>query len=806
MLFLDLITQLQRDPKVISQLEEEITRISHQDISHISELTNSLDMSSPTYSIGIFYIFKAVEMKTKREKLNPDELVKIISYVESIILTYINNNSSSIPCCIVDGYVLLALCSWPALMNNLLNIIAANLNSLNNSTNISLQIFHSLLSEINCSVEIDNKRRGELKKAVSNIFSTDIFNTLINIDNTPGNNSIYSKRTLLLIYKELIKISPKHINMAHVYTISPEQPSEAMEFFIEHGAANISTDVFYNLLQFLPSDINFIEMFFNKPVFDQRVLKYMYEAIGNPDTLQVSMQYWDRLFTAAAQRDTANDMSNLNIAPFVKSVLGQIFTTFDLCDEDEKSDLDPTIFGLLMVLGKTQPQQTIEFFTETDNNRNATAPSIDPRFPTSALCKIVKERPDLLPNYQFSSIYLNAYKIYLLKDPSCIQYLSMMDYTEKDQVKLAVNIIEKYTYKPEDLESYYKVVEQKTVVPTDSSVGIIYELLAAIDHKLNRQATLSFNSPSDAIRFFYYLKTNPDFYNKYSGKYLEYFSKNPPFDRAYSIINRLYLDPTVYQNILQHIYQSIDPNKPAAFPLDHMGCFNTDILMNIKNNSEIVSSFVEVECKLFISLYDTLTNHREYYTSLKTLIQVIENNISSTPTLVNNLVDLLYIDYNVVVTKVANIMISKFGDHSSNGVLQALDAKKAVYNLSYCYNLPSLITSQASVATALTYILGRYGNSGDLSGTNNSNSTITDSAEVFSTILSIDLDKCVKVKNQIKNMDRKGATGIVRNLIKEFKGKAINKLYEKEKVKEIYESRKVSRGNVSGAEDMPDLR
>ena len=53
-----------------------------------------------------------------------------------------------------------------------------------------------------------------------------------------------------------------------------------------------------------------------------------------------------------------------------------------------------------------------------------------------------------------------------------------------------------------------------------------------------------------------------------------------------------------------------------------------------------------------------------------------------------------------------------------------------------------------------------------------------DGPQSFSEVLNIDIVECCNVKLQMSKVNRKTTQNIIRNLLKDFKGKSYNKLFE----------------------------
>lgn len=736
MIFLKLISDIQ-NPQNVRLLENEINCLSKSNISQLYFILENMDYNMPNYSIGIFYLFKIIELKIKTMKdgLNSETgLLEINDFIERYI-SNIFSISQDLPPCVVDAYILLALYCWPMHMTNFWTFIENNIYKKNK---IGFELLCTLLVEINYSSEIDNKRRYELKKAVSILIEQKLL-PIFQIIQPDNDLSEY----MIKIYKELLRISSRLIQLPLIFMAAKFYPDAAIDFFVEHGTSNLKLDQVYNVLEFFPPDLGLIETFFNKNiVYDSRILKYMYSCIDNFDTFNAAIVFWTKFFSV--QNDTCNI--------YIKNVLIAIFNTYSLLDDIDKSETETLIFNLLFALCKTYPMHLLEFFNTS---------VIENKFIISCLHKISKKEIEMnfLTKIQFSNNYLNAYVLYLNNNPKCIVFLNTLDYNDNEQIKLAISIIEKYNLPNNELIQFYNIIQH-------IENEYIYELLSVIDYKLNNNVTITFNNNVDVIKYFYYLKKDFTYYKNFSSDYIRYFIQYAPFDRCFSIISKLNLPSDDLINILKIIYENID-----HYPLIELSCLNNDLLINIKNNSEVINCFIEKETYMLLNAWNNIKDYKTYYNVFKSLLVLIDSELRHKQVLNygNILIDLLYVDYSIITNKILTILLNNILSKDIQ-LEDVIDTKKAVYNLGFCYNLPNLITSQPLISQALTLLLVK-----DINGPN-----------IFSEIFNFEINKCVQIKNQIKNMDKKGATNIIKNFIKDFKGQALNKMYkENNKVKEF---------------------
>ena len=84
MIFLKLVSDIQ-NPQNVRLLENEINCLSKSNISQLYFILENMDYNMPNYSIGIFYLFKIIELKIKTMKdgLNSETgLLEINDFIE----------------------------------------------------------------------------------------------------------------------------------------------------------------------------------------------------------------------------------------------------------------------------------------------------------------------------------------------------------------------------------------------------------------------------------------------------------------------------------------------------------------------------------------------------------------------------------------------------------------------------------------------------------------------------------------------------------------------------------------------------
>jgi hypothetical protein len=194
--------------------------------------------------------------------------------------------------------------------------------------------------------------------------------------------------------------------------------------------------------------------------------------------------------------------------------------------------------------------------------------------------------------------------------------------------------------------------------------------------------------------------------------------------------------------ILHNIYEKMD--KYAYIDLC---CFNNDLLGYLEDPKP----YIEREVSRFVLEWNKITDHVDYYQALKSLITVFAAKID-TYLIVDSLIDLFQIDSSIILCKILPIFNAYKGNYNVG---------KAVYYLICLYNLPSSTNSHALISNSLTLCLSRE-----------------DGPMAFHSILGVDINRCCEVREQVLKVNKKTAQNMVRDLIKDFKGKPFNKMFE----------------------------
>ncbi|ORD94882.1 hypothetical protein ECANGB1_2094 [Enterospora canceri] len=746
MRLLDLINDLSRNPQVIYEIEKEINSLANGSIEGVYSLASQID---PSNSVATFYLFKIVETKIRQNKAYNETAQFIEGYLNRAV-----GSGNPVRPCVIDSYVLLALHCWPTLLTNFIPVIHGALSS-QATASFGLRLLHAFLTEINYSTEIDQKRRSELKKAVSTLDGLGEV-----VDRSTDSEDV---RLAIRIKKELLTMAPKLINFDLVYKEAPSHPNEAVEFFVEAGKSGTDEERLIGLLEHFQPDLNLIDAFFTRANTDQRVMKYMFRGIGESETMVQSLGYWARV------------LGNEGVpGSVVTGVLEEALTKVKEIEEDEAQEAETALFQVLSAASRSHPATVLGYLVQAESKTES-------RFVTSCLYKIHKTNPAILADSSFSGAYLNSYACYLMDDPRCVGLLEQLDYGDKEQTRTAVNVVERFYGRTADKAPFGRLY---ALVCDHLSHSFNYEILAAIDSRLGRHVSIEFNSPSSAIRYFFYLKADSSHYSQYKEAYLSYFAANCPFDRCFAILSRLGLDEFESRRILEFVFDQFQ-----TYPFSDICCMNTDL---IGRHPEVADYFIQKEVAHFVEEYDGVRDYKEYYLAARGLLGLMETRLRVSPATFWLLFDLLYIDYAPVVNRILLIVNQEFNrassaksgeSHPEMGNESNLD--RAVYSLMTCYSLPHMLPAQGQIATALAWLLIRAPGS-------------------FVRVLRVDSDQVESIRSQIRNMDRRGGVGVVKSYLARYRGRQLHRMYENEsKVKEykIFGKEK-SRGDIT---DIPDL-
>lgn len=684
-----LARELPRNPRLIKNVEEEIDRMSRLDsCSSLFEL-----QMSKVPAVHIF-LCKILEMRIKR-KIGTLDLQEEIQFTAQLLNTRPSYQ-------VVEVYGTLGLFCWPALMPSFVEDVISLL-----GCETGYQILLSFLEKVNTSTTIDEKRRTELKKAISMI-SQHIL----------GNFRREFACIIIPIYTELLRILPKNFDFSLVFDKASEYPEEAISFMVE-ASQFIDQNRVVDLLDSIPSDTGMVQMLssikmsrVSKP---EKVYEYVFKSLSSDTYCFISaIDFWQKVFSSRSHLDMA------------EPVLAEIVKVYMATEDEFREEADQHIFGFFSVMARNYPSHLVEFLRLNGD-------SLPARISSNFIQKLLRaQSSSILSGLSFKNPYLNCLVSFSREDPQAPSLLFSLDFCDKDSVKLALSIMSKYQFTSDQLMYILKMCEGSCLNANEIKVECYVKLGMhdAFDGQWNMDKV---------IKYFYYLKKMPENYIKYKDSFYSLFLQSAPFDRCFAIVERLGPAPDA---ILQSIYDNMH-----KYPYIDLCCFNNDLLIHMENPK----LFIDREVLRFVSEWNTITDHKEYYLAVKSALMVLSAKIESTD-IVDSLLDLIQIDSSLILSRVLSVFSSYKGEYN---------IRKAVYFLICAYNLPNVSDSQPMISGSLTDCLCKDGGPG-----------------AFNDILGIDINRCNEVRQQITKCNRKTAQNMVRDLIKDFRGKAFSKMFE----------------------------
>lgn len=687
-----LAADLHSNPNVIKDIEKEVEALAYEE--SCSALIEIRASKVPAVHIFLCNILQ----KRIQRKATTLDLAEEVQFCTQMLA-----ERPSFQTC--EVYSLLGLYCWPVAMPDFIDVICMLLGA-----NTGYQILLLFLEKVNTSTRIDEKRRSELKKAISIVY--------------PRVESGFREEFaahIIPIFTELLKILPKNFDFTLVYKKAAECPEEVISFIIE-GIQFMNPSGISSILQFLPADQNLIMSLLHlKPHRTEKsmeIFNYVFRALrSDSECFIAAVDFWQRIF------------SSMPNEALLDPVLTEILKNYIETDEEIKEDADPHVFGFLAIVCKNFPVAATNFL---NINGNALPVRISAYF----IQKLAKNADtlSLLSTVKFESPYLSCLTFYFRNDPNAPKLLFSLNFTDKESVKLAVLILEKYNFTQEELMHIIDMCKGGCLNSNEIKVDCCV--------KLGVHETFGANwTMDDVIKYFYYLKRSPEEYRVYKDYFYSLFVQNAPFDRCFSVIEKLGPVPTL---ILQNIYEKMD-----KYPYIDLTCFNNDLLPYLDNPLH----YIEKEVLRFVTDWNSITDHKDYYQAIRSLLGLISAKIDTLP-IADHLVDLVQIDSSIILSRVLSILGSYKGTYNTN---------KAVYYLICAYNSPSVADLHTLISGVLTDCMMR-----------------TDGGTAFHSILGIDINKCCEVREQILKLNRKTAQGMVRDLIKEFKGKSFNRMFEDE--------------------------
>lgn len=518
------------------------------------------------------------------------------------------------------------------------------------------------------------------------------------------------------IFTELTKILPPNYDYSIVFRKGPEYPELAIAFFSE-ATAFLDHERVLELLAQLPSDAAMIQLItdFKFKSSPLREKAFEYVFRGLVNDSECFIPAVDFWQKVFSAKENTR---------ILDPVLTAVTNAYLGADEELREEAESYVFGFFSIVGKNYPAESVEFL-------KAHEAMLPTKIVSNFLHKIARAG-SFISGLSFQNVYLACLACYLRDDPQTPTLLDTLDLGDKDSVKLALLILRKYEFGQPQLLALLKMCEGGCLSANELQV----ECLARLGVHEAFEGDWNMDK---VIKFYYFLKLDKSGYSKYADSFYALFIQNAPFDRCFAIVAMLGDAPAF---ILESIYDKLD-----AYPHTDLGCFNNDLLPFLS----IQLPFVEKEVRRFIGEWAVVKDYREYYQALRSLLGVFSARIEQ-PGMADLILELVQIDCSMILNRVLAIFNNYKGRYST---------RKAVYYFISAYNSPGLGDSQALLSAALAGCLYQE-----------------DGAQAFSEIMLLDISKCCNARVQMSKCNRKTAHTIVRNLLKDFKGKALNKLFE----------------------------
>lgn len=524
---------------------------------------------------------------------------------------------------------------------------------------------------------------------------------------------------IIQIYTELLKILPKTFEYSLVFEKAREYPNEVLIFLIE-AVGFIDKDKVVETLSFLKTDPGMIQTLsyfkLNKLSSPNKVYEYAFRCIEDPDSFLATIDFWQRIFSSSTHE---------NILEPVLNKIIEVYLTIE--DEELKEEVDQHIFGFFTIITKNYPSQIREYLKSVGD-------ILPIKIATNFIQKLSKNENSkiFLSGLSFKNAYLECLVNFMRRDPKTPQMIPQLNFMNKDDVKIALLIISEFNFSVEELN----VCENACLNANELKVECYIKL------NINE----SFDGPwnmDKIIKYFYYLKKRPEVYMKYKDQFYSIFIENSPFDRCFAIVEKL---GSVPDFILQNIYDKMD-----KYPFIDLACFNNDLLPFLPNPKP----FIEKEIYRLVIDWNVIVDHKDYYLVVSSLLSIFSSKLDTYGTdLIDYMIELIRIDSPIVINKVLSVFNNYKGSYNT---------KKALYYLICAYNSPNLYNSQALISNSITNCLYQ-----------------ADGAQAFNEILGISIDRCCEAKQQICKTNKKSACNLVKDLIKDFKGKSYHQLFKDE--------------------------
>ncbi|RVD91255.1 hypothetical protein TUBRATIS_22930 [Tubulinosema ratisbonensis] len=720
MRLLELLESLPSNPKLITAVENEVERILRQEpIEYIIEAFKIDEHNLRFY----FLVILEKRMYILRE--NNQSLIEVINAAEFIILNYEFKGIDEKK--FAKIYAKIGLYSWPGCYPNFLNIL---IELIKFRKKIGFLILENFLYLMHNSIEIDENRRSELKRAM--IIMKDNLLQLI--------SDGFCLEEVILIYTHLISILPKPIDFKIILERGNLFPEKASEFFLEAINSKYNDFEFFNNLvgfaELVDVEPKMIECFLNlkRAHFCKNLQLYAYIFKGiskNIHSFSLSLQFWIILFRKGMQ-----DELFYSLAMQILQEVIRVVVTFqdDDCNSIKIEDLESYLITLFGIISQNYQSANHLFLTKFVNDI--------PRKYAIILLKANKHKHTLPLNCS----YLKALSLYLDNDPQATDFMARLDLNDKDSCKLIGQIVKKFYIDKYKLINLFNSLKERDYVE-EAIVNIILKLE---DMTLIKQVLEGDMDLKKAHILFYFLKHNPEVMSEEINKFFIFFINNPPFDRSFSIVALIYKNYGVPNEIWENIFNSIE-----NISLKDLNYFCVDLLQKL--NEELQIPFVEKIFRRLLNEWNELDDEIEVSNTTKSFIAVLENLI------VKNLKSKNEINYTNLLIEFLQftnpqILLKIYGFY--NRVKFNFETERLTLKLLMCYNSFEMVDCQTEIITLLIECLKKE-----------------DGPSVFQKF-NFNPEKIQKIYEFLKNASIKRSRTLIKELLNDIKGKPLSNLYQ----------------------------
>ncbi|AFN82980.1 hypothetical protein EROM_050470 [Encephalitozoon romaleae SJ-2008] len=696
----DLFVRLREDPSAMPEIEREVQRcVDSPDLAPAKELMNS------TIPEVTFYGLKVIEHRIKSKKMSNISPEEEMSFMSDVVQVSNADKAAQV-------FALLGIYEWPSNFPQFFSII---IDLLSHRKEMGYKILENFLYLCNYSQEINEERKDELKRGCG----------VMSHAYMPLFDDSMAKH-IIPILTESLKMMPRTFDCSIVLRRGSEFPDKTIEF-LNDGMDMLDVESVIDLASHMDISYGMIMCFNNLKDKAPRVgnVKKMYEYVfkglrKDLITFSASIEFWTKLFS----RDGVEEI--------VGEVQTEVVSIYLSIDERQRTEIEGEVFGLFNVICRNYPNIAISFI-------NVNGDCIGRKLALYFLKKLFGSSASSIPNdLTFRDPVLRCSLAIYRKDLSAVDYIQYFDLGEKEACRLVIKILEMFPLSIPQLEN----ILSRCNIPDKTYAN---EVIAECFTRLGREEEFTERWTRDeTIRFFFYLKRQPEKFRRFAGSYYRAFLEKSPFDRCFAILKML---GDVPEEILRKIYSDID-----TYPAIDISCFNRDLLGYLKNPNP----FIQKEITRLINEWRVSEDPGDLVACVKSLVHVIGSASSLSGghkfcPYVNELIEILQVDDPTVVKKVSETFNSHTGP---------FDTHRAVYLFMVSYNSGALESAHSSIISSLTICIKQK-----------------DGANAFSDTLGIDQSACINLREDVLKSQTRRAQGLVRAFLHSYKGKPLNSLY-----------------------------